>query len=211
MKKIYRNLIAVMMILSCMFVPTIKVSANEVDLYQEALNQINEEYNLELGYIPFDSELITVERYEQMVEELAISQRATLDYIDMRIKDSAIHTSNLSSSKLAMMHEKELVNSSSRSIYTVTKTKNASNLSGGVITVTYKKNTSTNTIGSVSYVLGKTTYEYTSVTNQSFKQSSWSATSLDQGETLAINSVGKMYLLGAIPVSNVTLYAEFYY
>lgn len=56
----------------------------EISPYEQILNSINEEFNLELGYISVDSSKTTVAEYESVTRELAKQQREILDLIATR-------------------------------------------------------------------------------------------------------------------------------
>lgn len=50
--------------------------------YEMILNEINEEYGLELGYVPVDKSKISLEEYREKTTEFAIQQKELLDYIN---------------------------------------------------------------------------------------------------------------------------------
>ena len=58
------------------------VLAADVDApYEAILNEINKQYNLELGYVPVDTSKISLEEYEEKTIEFASQQRELLNYI----------------------------------------------------------------------------------------------------------------------------------
>lgn len=54
-----------------------------VSAYEEILNSINKEFNLELGYVPVNEDEITLKEYEEFTLKIAKQQREALDHIAM--------------------------------------------------------------------------------------------------------------------------------
>ena len=80
-KKIMSGILAAILACSC-FGMTSLAMPQENDPYEAVFDAINEEYNLDLGYVKVDPAVITLEDYEKQTRELAIQQRDLLDYID---------------------------------------------------------------------------------------------------------------------------------
>ena len=59
-------------------------STGEILTYEKILDDINENYDLELGYLLVDEDKMTLEEYKKVATKFAISQRELLDYIENR-------------------------------------------------------------------------------------------------------------------------------
>ena len=67
----------------CMGLSLNVLAAEEtISPYEAVLNEINEEYELDLGYVEVDASKVTLEEYEETTRNLAASQRELLDYIE---------------------------------------------------------------------------------------------------------------------------------
>jgi hypothetical protein len=174
------------------------VSAEEYDPYEDCLNQINEMYNLDLGYNKVNPDEISLEDYKLMVEQLGEEQRKTLDNMEERSKSASVETS---------LNLAETITQRSSS-YTISETKNYS--SWAKISCTFTCYPSTQTVGNPTDVAGWATIFFTSQTGRRFYQESWDYVGLDQNETLAITIYGYTNGLGG-KIDNVVIYGEFYY
>ena len=64
----------------CMGLSLSVTAAEEtISPYEAILNEINEEYKLDLGYVEVDASKVTLEEYEEKTRGLAASQRELLD------------------------------------------------------------------------------------------------------------------------------------
>lgn len=69
----------------CMGVSLNVLAAEEtISPYEAILNEVNEEYGLNLGYVEIDESKVTLVEYEEKTRELAAEQRELLDYIESR-------------------------------------------------------------------------------------------------------------------------------
>lgn len=177
--------------------------AKEYDPYEEYLNQINQKYNLNLGYNKVNPEDISLEDYKKMVETLGKEQRETLDYIEFRKKSQDnFLTSTLNSSN---------INLTSASSYDVSDTKYYS--SWAMISATYTCYPGTpNRVGNPRDVVGSETPQYFNNTGRWYNQEDWEYKLLDGGRTLAITTTGYTCTYGGIArIDNVIIYGEFYF
>lgn len=180
-------------------------AADETDntsTYEEVLDSINEEYNLELGYVPVDSS-INLEEYEKTTRELAIQQRELLDYIDS--KEATNFTPNIITSNL--LNAKTASSS-------VTKTK--SKPVWGFESLFNIRATYTVTNGSTISKCSNASYKGT--TNAILSGAFFSAETgptyevIDSGRTSTVKYTGTFgYYNNAATYKNVTFYTEFYY
>lgn len=195
MKKIL-GLILTVILTSGLIIPT-GVSAKTLDQvseYEMVLNSINNEFNLELGYVSVDETKITVKEYEETTRKVAKEQKELLDYIARR------------NNKDQIVDDKQVI---SRAIVTKTRSKDAWGLTNEFyITTTYDVN------GSLVY-----NFRNSSV-NQSWSStilgsvslagiSGPSYSSLDGGRTGGVKFTGDIIYKSGVTYKNYTIYAEF--
>ena len=82
MKKVLSVFIVIILSIGCS--TNAFASTGEILTYEEILDDINENYDLELGYLPVDQDKMTLEKYKEVATKFAISQRELLDYIENR-------------------------------------------------------------------------------------------------------------------------------
>ena len=92
MKKVFSFILVVVLSIGCLI--TTYASTNDVSPYENILNSINKEYNLELGYVEVDENKVSVKEYTRITRKIAKQQRELLDYIAEREKE--VQTSKLS-------------------------------------------------------------------------------------------------------------------
>lgn len=200
MKKILTAAFAMVMAMG-LSITAFAAEQAEISSYESLLDSINEEYNLELGYVPVDSS-VSIEEYEATVRELAIQQRELLDYIDS--KEATSVTPNLITSNL--------LNATAASSVTKTKSKPV----WGYESLFNIKATYTVTNGST---IGKCSNASYSATAQGLLAGAYySVTSgptynvIDSGKTSTVTYKGIFgYTNTLVLIKNVTFYTEFYY
>ena len=73
-----------------------KVFANEtISSYENILNKVNIEYDLDLEYVPVDESEITLEQYEKEIRKIAVKQRELIDYIASKEEESSAESRNV--------------------------------------------------------------------------------------------------------------------
>ena len=73
-----------------------KVFANEtISSYENILNKVNIEYDLDLEYVPVDESEITLEQYEKEIRKIAAKQRELIDYIASKEEESSAESRNV--------------------------------------------------------------------------------------------------------------------
>ena len=82
MKKIVTLVMAFMLLFS--FSATAMAASTNDAEYKQVLNEINEEYGLNLGYSPVDTSVISLSKYEETVRSVAIQQKELNDFIAQR-------------------------------------------------------------------------------------------------------------------------------
>ena len=82
MKKVLSVFIVIILSIGCS--TNAFASTGEILTYEKILDDINENYDLELGYLPVDQDKMTLEKYKEVATKFAISQRELLDYIENR-------------------------------------------------------------------------------------------------------------------------------
>ena len=70
-------------------------TTQRVSPYEEILLSINEEYNLDIGYMPVDESRVSIDEYEKLTRELAKEQRELLDYMAIRQREALIQPENI--------------------------------------------------------------------------------------------------------------------
>lgn len=86
MNKYLKRMVSVLMAATLCMGLSLNVFAAEeaISPYETILNEVNEEYGLDLGYVEIDASKVTLEEYEEKTRELAAEQRELLDYIESR-------------------------------------------------------------------------------------------------------------------------------
>lgn len=198
MKKLL-SLTLVLILLGGLGGTTVSAASQEVSPYEEVLISINEEFDLDLGYIPVDESEVSLEEYEQTTRKLAIQQRELLDYIDMREKQS-------SNSETLMQSKDYTVLSTS----TKTRTKDVWNY-GSYFSITATYDVNGIYLSSLRNAqLNQTTWAKVTNTFAS-NLSSPSYSIIDGGRTGTVRFTGNLHFNSTIPYGNVTFYTEFYY
>lgn len=191
---------ALLLVIVFTLIPLKTYASEIVDPYEVVLDDINEIYNLNLGYNKVNAEDMTLLQYEEIVTGLAKEQRLTLDYIASRINE-------------------QLFVDFIRGSQFITPYATTYDINGHVyysswaeLFATYTCYTGTQTVGNPRNVVGRATNSYTSSSGREYVQQSWSYTTLDLGETLAITTTGyTVGLFGLGRIDNVIIYGEFYY
>lgn len=94
MRKNVKKFLSLMLVTVLCLGGSMNVFAADTDVQYEAIfNQINDEYNLDLGYEPVDTEKVTLSEYEEFIREFAAQQRELLDYIESKetCEDSSLN------------------------------------------------------------------------------------------------------------------------
>lgn len=169
-------------------------AAQQKSPYESILNSINEEYNLELGYVPVDPS-ISIEEYKETTLELAIQQRKLLDYIEAR--ETADITGHIKSNITPLATE------------TKTITKDVWDFEAYNITVTYNINGSK--ISSYKNAKLKSTLLASIQGSSLTKVSSPTYKLLDSSRTLSVKYIVDMYFNNGYSYKDVVFYTEFYY
>lgn len=94
MRKNVKKFLSLLLITVLCFGGSMNVFAADTDVqYEEIFNQINDEYDLDLGYEPVDTEKVTLSEYEEFIREFAAQQRELLDYIESKetCEDSSLN------------------------------------------------------------------------------------------------------------------------
>ena len=161
----------------------IKIIEENIDPYEKVIEDLNKEYDLDLGYNKVDPQEISLEDYTNMAVSLAKEQRETLNYIAMREAQAELEVEQIDPN-----------NMSRASSYTVTATYTCT--PGNPNLVSNPKN-----------VKGSETGRYFQETNRWYVQEDWSYKRLDAGRTLGIGYTCTLGGLGRI--DNVKIYCEF--
>lgn len=166
-----------------------------VSEYEQVLNSINKEFNLELGYIPVDESKISVEEYEKNTREFAKEQRELLDYMSLREREDKVSNQ---------------IGPISRAVVTKTRTRDTwQNGQYFSITATYdvngnqassirnaKLNYKTAALLTNTYIVGLTGPTYSR---------------LDGGRTCSVSYKGTLHFNSIWGYANTTFYTEFTY
>ncbi len=176
----------------------IKIIEENIDPYEKVIEDLNKEYDLDLGYNKVDPQEISLEDYTNMAVSLAKEQRETLNYIAMREAQAELEVEQIDPN-----------NMSRASSYTVTDTKYTDNWA--MMTATYTCTPGNpNLVSNPKNVKGSETGRYFQETNRWYVQEDWSYKRLDAGRTLGITTTGYTCTLGGLGrIDNVKIYCEF--
>lgn len=196
MKKMYKKIVSLMLVVVLGI--TLNISAFAADNqndYKEILNRINQEYKLNLGYVPVDENKISLMEYEEKTRALAIQQRELLDYIDSLQK-----CENSPATRATGDYVKK------------TRTKDVSGMNGTLfsITATYTvydnlriSSYSSATLNTKTAALIQNVY-LTNITGPEFVL-------INTTRTLAVKYIATIHYDSVVGYDNVSLYAEFNY
>jgi hypothetical protein len=95
MKKLLSLVLTVVLLTGFSGATVSAATTQSVSPYEEILLSINEEYNLDIGYIPVDESQVSIDEYEKLTRELAKEQRELLDYMAMREREALIQPENI--------------------------------------------------------------------------------------------------------------------
>lgn len=158
------------------------------DPYQALLVEINEEYGLQLGYVPVDSGKVSLEEYERTARSIAASQKELEEYIANR--EEYFGEGN-----------PFLLRSSSKTV-----TKDCWGERGNSLTMTATYDVNGTTISNPRNI-----FVNSKVFGIWFSSYANPITSiLDSGRTLAVSYTGDHHVLD-MTFTEVTVYCEFYY
>ncbi len=193
MKRNFKIAVSVLMIMTLFMGLSINVSAMQtISPYEAILNVVNEEYGLNLGYVPVNEEKVTLEQYENKAREVAVEQRKLLDYIESREQSKTSRgtlraTVNKTRTKSVWNYEAYFTITATYTVYDgsqISLCRNASlNLTQGAILT----NTFLTDISGPTYSV------------------------IDSGRTSTVKYTATVHYDSAIGFKNTSLYTEFYY
>jgi hypothetical protein len=189
-----KKIIGTMLVFILVFSYGVDVHAASEKTYEEVLIAANEVYDLDLTYIEVDDSMISVEKYEKIVFDVAKQQRELLNYIESKEEYSV----------------KSFNEYAVRSGVSKTRTKSAWNYDPMFkIRATYTDYGTRVSSCSSSSVYTNLVYALSYGVSLS-NISSPSYGLIDQGETATVTYTAT-YNVDLQPlISNITLYAEFY-
>ena len=178
----------------CMGLSLNVLAAEEtISPYEAVLNEINEEYELDLGYVEVDASKVTLEEYEETTRNLAASQRELLDYIESREYSEEEYTESIARASVVKTKAKPTWELGQffqiRATYTITNNSSISLCRNAEILMTNAAILSNTYLTNIS----APTYGH-----------------LDAGRTSTVKYTAHVHFDSVI-YSNVTLYTEFYY
>ncbi len=95
-KKVLKKVVSLLMVIVLCVGINAKVFANEtISSYENILNKVNIEYDLDLEYVPVDESEITLEQYEKEIRKIAAKQRELIDYIASKEEESSAESRNV--------------------------------------------------------------------------------------------------------------------
>lgn len=95
-KKYLKKVVSLLMVIVLCVGINAKVFANEtISSYENILNKVNIEYDLDLEYVPVDESEITLEQYEKEIRKIAAKQRELIDYIASKEEESSAESRNV--------------------------------------------------------------------------------------------------------------------
>lgn len=172
-------------------------AASDISPYERTLNSLNQEFDLNLGYIPVDESKVSLEKYEKTARELAIQQRALIDYISNR--ENQIN--KIANPLKDIMPLATVTKTSTKDVwnltayFSITATYNVINNS----TISSMRNARLNSKNAAiitnTYITGLSGPTYSII---------------DSGETGTVKYVGTIHFDSIIGISNTVFYTEFY-
>lgn len=164
--------------------------------YRKIMQEINEEYNLNLGYVEIDPEAISLSEYEDILREVASDQKELYDLIAQR-EEHLVSEQSIEGFAMAA----------------VTKTVTKGVLGGyeNMFEVTATYDVSGTTISNPRSIKLSATMAASALRFRYSPNSGYPTTSIiDSGRTLAVTYYGT-FSTPEFTVSNVLFYTEFYY
>lgn len=192
MKKLISFIMASIFLFS--FSMTTMAAGSSDDAYKNILNEINEEYGLDIGYSPVDASAISLDTYEHTVRSVAIQQKELNDFIVQRQEHPLSEISTYAEPRATKTITKDVWNYETTFEINATYDVNGNSISNPrSISVSRKLGA---TLNGIFY---------------SPNSGSPSTKIIDSGRTLTVTYLGTWSTIDGLSLANVKFYTEFYY
>lgn len=193
MKRYIKEIVSLLLVMTlCMGINVNTLAAETVSPYEAILQEVNEEYGLELGYVPVDESKVTLEQYENKTREFAAEQRELLDYIASRETSSE----SAGISRAAVTKTRTKATWELGQYFTITATYTVYDGSK----ISYCRNASLN----MTTTAALTNTYLTSISGPTYSL-------IDSGRTSTVKYTATVHFDSLFGYANTSLYTEFYY